>query len=57
MKRQGHIQGELALLLTVGTLFLFAVMRTEPLIATVELIVSLFPDFDTLTLLSELKKL
>ena len=46
-----------ALLLTVGTLFLFAVMRTEPLIATVELIVSLFPDFDTLTLLSELEKL
>ena len=37
------------MLLTVGTLFLFAVMRTEPLIATVELIVSLFPDFDTLT--------
>ena len=45
-----------ALLLTVGTLFLVAVIRTEPLTAFSDVMVSLLPDFDTVTLLSELVK-
>ena len=43
-------------LLTFGTSFLVAEIRTVPLTAFLELIVSLSPDFDTLTLASELVK-
>ena len=46
----------IALLLTVGTPFLVAVIRTEPSKALSDVIVSLLPDLDTLTAPFELAK-
>ena len=46
----------MALSLTTGMLFRVAVMRTEPLNGSAELIVSVLPDLETFTLRSELEK-